>query len=182
MLVGDLWMFNMVCWWFSSFIGRIAIVWRALAGIGWSAHASDDVEPQWREDRIKLRIVTLAECAQFALDGLVRQTAGAVLRITIRSRPECMGSRMQYIVRAKPSTGVASDAGDAATVPGWGASRRGHTVAQGSFRGQAARRRGGLGLNIGGTFSSGCRKGARSRLRSSPLISAARTCMSICAP
>jgi hypothetical protein len=40
---------------------------------------------------------------------------------------------MQYSVRAKPSTGVASDAGDATTMLEWSASRRGQTVAQGSF-------------------------------------------------
>lgn len=123
----------MVCGWFSSFIGRIAIVGGALAGICWSAHASDDFKPQWREDRIKLRITAPAECAQFALEGLVRRT---VLRIAMRSRQgssACGCMRMQYVVRAKPSTGVASDAGDAATSPGWSASRRGQTVAQGSF-------------------------------------------------
>jgi hypothetical protein len=47
---------------------------------------------------------------------------------------------------------------------------------------QAARRRGGLDLNIEGTFDSGCRNGTLKRSRSLPFSAAVRTCMSMCAP
>ncbi len=53
--------------------------------------------------------------------------------------------------------------------------RLGHNVVWG----HGSCRSGGIGLNTEGTFGPGCRIGARSRARSSPLISAVRTCMSM---